>query len=260
MLAAYAERAAAAGEDDPPVAVRASAIAEDSAEASFAGGHDTYLWIRGEEALLDAVARCWASLFTARAISYRLEHGIDTGWEMAVVVQRMVPARAAGVMMTVNPVSGDRASIVVESVHGIGEGLVSGSVTPDRFVVSKVTGDVLEREVGEKLHEIVRDPVTGSGTAMLEIDAERAREVSVSDTEVAELAEIGRRAERFYGSPQDLEWAIDDGIFVLQCRPDTIWSSRPRPGESGGSPAGALGRIVSQLGGGQVKTEEKGSA
>jgi pyruvate,water dikinase len=240
---------------DAAVAVRSSALAEDSAEASFAGGHDTYLWVTGEDEVVDAVGRCWASLFTARAISYRLEHGIDTGWEMAVVVQRMVPARAAGVMMTVNPVTGDRASIVVESVYGLGEGLVSGSVTPDRFVVSKVTGEILGREVGEKLHEVVRDPASGTGTVMNEIAPERAKEPSVSDDEVAELAEIGRRAERHYGSAQDLEWAIDDGIFVLQCRPDTIWSARPRPGQADGeAPVGALGRIVNQLGAGQAKT------
>jgi pyruvate, water dikinase len=253
VLAAYRELPGDGAE--APVAVRSSALAEDSAEASFAGGHDTYLWVTGADAVIDALGRCWASLFTARALSYRLEHGIDTGWEMAVVVQRMVPARAAGVMMTVNPVTGDRASIVVESVYGLGEGLVSGSVTPDRFVVSKVTGEMLEREVGEKLHEVVRDPETGTGTVMNEIAPERAGEPSVSDDEVAELVEIGRRAERHYGSAQDLEWAIDDGIFVLQCRPDTIWSARPRPGQAEGhAPVGALGRIVSQLGAGQAKS------
>ncbi len=261
VAAAVAEAVAAAYRElavdgvNTPVAVRSSALAEDSAEASFAGGHDTYLWVTGEEEVVDAVGRCWASLFTARAISYRLEHGIDTGWEMAVVVQQMVPARAAGVMMTVNPITGDRASIVVESVYGLGEGLVSGSVTPDRFVVSKVTGDILERGIGEKLHEVVRDPESGTGTVMREIGPERSGEPSVTDEEVAELSEIGRRAERHYGSPQDLEWAIDDGIFVLQCRPDTIWSARPRPGQADGqAPVGALGRIVNQLGAGQAKT------
>lgn len=252
--AAYERIAAAAGESEPSVAVRSSAVAEDSAEASFAGGHDTYLWISGREAVIDAVLDCWCSLFTERAISYRLEHGIDTGWEMAVVVQRMVPARAAGVIMTVNPITGDRASIVVESVHGLGEALVSGLTTPDRFVVSKVTTEILGKEIGDKLHEVVRDDdAAGGGTVTVEVDPARVDTPSISDDEAVELAKIGRLAERHYGSPRDLEWAIADSTFVLQCRPETTWAARAAQAK----PAqGALNRVVQLLGGPKAAPKE----
>ncbi len=143
---AYLTLAERLGVDSPPVAVRSSSAAEDSAEHSFAGEHDSYLWIIGPDEVSDAVRRCWASLFTARAITYRARNGLSTSDDaMAVVIQHMVDARAAGVFMTLNPVNGDRSKIVVESVWGLGEPLVSGTATPDRFIIDKVTKEVLEQ-------------------------------------------------------------------------------------------------------------------
>lgn len=216
-----------------PVAVRSSATAEDMAEASFAGQQDTYLWIRGADEVVRAVRRCWASLFTPQAIAYRQHFGVPTrDLAMAVVVQRMVDAAAAGVMITLDPVTGDRSQITIESSYGLGLAVVGGEVTPDRFAVDKVTYDIRSRSVGTKPFAYRHDAASGEVVAV-DIPADDQGLPSITDGEVAALARLGRAVEKAHGNPQDIEWAIGPGpwgereIFLLQARPETVWSRTP---------------------------------
>jgi pyruvate, water dikinase len=236
------------GQDEVAVAVRSSSAAEDSAQHSFAGEHDSYLWVIGADEVSAAVRRCWASLFTARAISYRARGGFS-GDAMGVVVQRMVDARAAGVFMTLNPVNGDRSKVVIESVWGLGEPLVSGSVTPDRFVVDKVSGEILTREVAAKADRATRDPVTGKGIATVEVDEPDRARPSLTTEEILELLDIARTVERHAGTPQDGEFALDDSaIHLVQARPETVWSSKPARRVSTGQ-TGAMAHVLRVIAG-----------
>lgn len=236
--------------DDVAVAVRSSSAAEDSVEHSFAGEHDTYLWVRGGEEVLARVRDCWASLFTTRAMEYRRTAGLAGGGDaMAVVVQEMVPARAAGVFMTLNPENGDRSKVAVESVWGLGEPLVSGSVTPDGFLLDKVTGEVVRRSVVVKPTELVRAP-RGTGTVTVDVEADRQRLPSVNDGELAELLRLARAVERHFGCPQDGEFVIGSGggpddVYLVQSRPETVWSRRSLPAASQG--ATLMDSILSHL-------------
>ena len=226
--------------DDPPVAVRSSASAEDSADHSFAGEHDTFLWVRGVDAVLDAVRGCWASLYTARALEYRRHEGGIPEGAMAVVVQRMVDARSAGVFMTLNPSNGDRSKVVIESVWGLGEPVVSGQVDPDRFLVDKVTGQITRRDIAHKPEQAVRGPAGGLTTVA--VASSRQDAPSLTDNEIAALVDHARRIERAEGCPQDGEFALTaepapHNIHVLQTRPETAWSRRGRPVVAGGRTA-----------------------
>lgn len=229
---AVAYRRLCGGAFDAPVAVRSSATAEDLADASFAGQSETYLWIRGVDAVARAVLRCWGSLFTPQAIAYRrhLGMGLD-GLAMAVVVQRMVDARSAGVMITLDPVTGDRSQITIESSLGLGVAVVGGEVTPDRYAVDKVTFDIRSRVLGDKAIAYRFDPRAGE-VAVEEVAADDREQPSLSDDEVCELARLGRQVERAQGGPQDVEWAIGPGpegprqLFLLQMRPETVWSRK----------------------------------
>jgi pyruvate,water dikinase len=218
--------------DDVPVAVRSSALAEDLSTASFAGQLQTYLWIEGADAVVEHVRRCWSGFFTPEALSYRYRQGIAAeDARMSVGVQRMVRARSAGVMFTLNPLNGDRSKIVIESTWGLGEALVAGEVDPDRFTVDKVTLDLLSTVIGNKQVEHRPDP-SGGGVVVGEIQADRRSLPSLSGEEAVALARMGKAIERHAGQPQDIEWAIDadgDGILVLQARPETVWSRRERP-------------------------------
>jgi pyruvate, water dikinase len=216
--------------DGLPVAVRSSAVAEDAADASFAGVQDTYLWIQGAEAVVDAVRRCWASYFNDEAVAYRAGHsGSAPG--MSVAVQVMVDARAAGVMFTLNPVTGDPSCVAIEASYGLGTTVVSGEVTPDSFLVSKVTREIMRSVIGEKAVECVADPAKGT-TVVREVEQSRRERPSLEDDEVLRLTEVARAVERHYGCAQDLEWAIDrrsDELFLLQSRAETVWSQNPKP-------------------------------
>lgn len=225
---AYAALAARVGASDPPVAVRSSAVAEDSAEGSFAGLQDTYLWLSGADSVLDGVRRCWASYFNAEALSYREQTG-SSAEGMAVAVQYMIDARAAGVMFTLNPVSGDQSTIAIDAAWGLGEGVVSGEVTPDSYLYSKVTRELVKSEVGDKAKECLHDPEAG-GTRLVEVDDERRSRLCLTEEQVEALAELADRALKHYGAHQDLEWAIDpEGeLFLLQSRPETVWSRKER--------------------------------
>jgi rifampicin phosphotransferase len=218
IVAAYEELGDGAS---VPVAVRSSATAEDLPTASFAGQQDTYLNIVGDEAVLDAARRCWASLWTDRAVSYRAGGGIDhRDVRLAVVVQRMVEATVAGVLFTANPLTGKRRQAVIDAAPGLGEAVVSGAVNPDHFVVDTTTGAIVERSLGDKRVEV--RTVVGGGTRRVEPEG-RDAEASLSDDQVRALAALGARVEAHYGAPQDTEWAIDDGgkVWLLQARPVT---------------------------------------
>ncbi|HEU4910136.1 MAG TPA: PEP/pyruvate-binding domain-containing protein, partial [Propionibacteriaceae bacterium] len=207
--------------DNEAVAVRSSATAEDLAYASFAGQQDTYLNVIGSAALLDAVRRCWASLWTDRAVSYRNANGIDhRSVALAVVVQRMIDATAAGVMFTANPVTGSRNETVIDASPGLGEAVVSGAVNPDHFVINSVDHKVLARRLGDKRMMITSLP--GGGTVHHEL-ADRSSEASLDEQQLRQLVDLGQRVEQQYGSPQDTEWALDSaGAFWLtQARPIT---------------------------------------
>jgi cytochrome P450 len=216
--------------DDVPVAVRSSATAEDSADTSFAGQQDTYLWVVGADAVVEHVRRCWASLYSARSLAYRADHGVDEDEiAIAVVVQEMVDATASGVAMTVHPRSGDRTKIVIDASYGLGEAVVSGAVTPDHFVVDKVLLEVLDTTIGTKHVELVADP-DGRRVVEREVPTERAQRPSLDAQQVRAVAELAKRAERHYGSPQDVEWALRDGeVVLLQSRPETVWANKPAP-------------------------------
>jgi pyruvate,water dikinase len=225
IIVAYGELCGAT--PGTPVAVRSSATTEDAEDASFAGLQDTYLWVMGGEAALKAVRSCWASLYSAPSISYRRKHNFpEGGVAMAVVVQRMVDARSAGVMFTRSPLTGDRSVVAIESAWGLGSSVVSGEVTPDRFVVGKITGEITVREISDKHAEHI--PRQEGGVADIAIEGERRRAPSISDEEILRLKEIGRQIERHYERPQDIEWAIDraGAILILQSRPETVWSSK----------------------------------
>jgi len=213
-----------------PLAVRSSATAEDSEDASFAGLQDTYLWVKGVEATLKYVRSCWASLYSVPSISYRRKHGMpENGVAIAVVVQEMVDARSAGVMFTRSPLTGDRSVITIEATWGLGSAVVSGEVTPDRFVIAKITGEISVREISDKFIQHV--PAESGGVKEVETPEEFRRVPSISDGELKALAEIGRKVERHYGRPQDIEWAIDrrGHILLLQSRPETVWSGKEKP-------------------------------
>jgi pyruvate,water dikinase len=215
---------------DSPLAVRSSATAEDSEDASFAGLQDTHLWVKGAEAVLKSVRSCWASLYSVASITYRRKHGMqENEVAIAVVVQEMVDARSAGVMFTRSPLTGDRSVITVEATWGLGSALVSGEVTPDRFVIAKITSEISVREISDKFIQHV--PAEGGGTKEVRTPEELRRVPSISDAELTALAEIGRKVERHYGRPQDIEWAIDRSgeILLLQSRPETVWSGKDQP-------------------------------
>ena len=223
-----------AGEGGAAVAVRSSATGEDGAETSFAGLQDTYLWVRGADAVTDQVRRCWASLYNAEAVGYRRRLKLsEQDLAMAVVVQRMVEPRCAGVMFTCSPVTGDRSVIAVEACWGLGSALVSGDVTPDSFTISKVTGEIVRREVAVKprLH---RAGPGGTGVAAADVPGPLQEAACLSDAELAALARLGGLVEDHYGAPQDIEWAITDGaspqesVVLLQSRPETVWTRRRR--------------------------------
>jgi pyruvate,water dikinase len=214
------------------VAVRSSATAEDLPDASFAGQQETFLNVRGVDELLENIVKCWSSLFTPRAIFYRNEKGFaHEKVFISVGVQKMVNSRAAGVMFTLNPVTGDTRHIVIEGTHGLGEAVVSGSVTPDDFIVDKVSMKIIEKRISKKTVQYIRDSQTGK-TVHGDVPVDKQEQPCVNDEEILKLAELAKRIEQHYGKPQDIEWAIDRdipfpaNIFIVQSRPETVWSAR----------------------------------
>ena len=251
---AYEELCRRTNSVDVPVAVRSSATSEDSPDASFAGEHDTYLWIRGADDVVDAVRRCWASLFTDRATCYREEMGYEhRSVEMCVVVQKMVHPKSAGVAFTLDPTNGDRSQIAIDSSWGFGEAVVAGEVTPDNYLIDKVMFDITKRVVSAKTHEYVL--TDDDHVRKVETPEDRVLQPSLTDAEIKGIARLAKTAEQHYGSPQDIEWAVDadlpegENVILLQSRPETVWSKKgPKTVVSPGAKAGDfMSSIVSTL-------------
>ncbi|GAB3814715.1 rifamycin-inactivating phosphotransferase [Kribbella italica] len=215
--------------EDTAYAVRSSATAEDLPTASFAGQQDTYLNVVGAAAILEHVSRCWASLFTERAVTYRQRNGIDhRAVHMAVVVQQMVFSQASGIMFTADPVTGNRKVATVDAGFGLGEALVSGLVNPDVFTVRD--GEVVAKTVSAKRLAVQALP-TG-GTEEVALDAGQQKQPALTDAQVVRLVELGRRIEAHFGRPQDIEWClVDDEFQIVQSRPITTLFPVPRTGD-----------------------------
>ena len=214
------------------VAVRSSATAEDLPDASFAGQQETFLNTRGTGELIKNTIKCWSSLFTPRAIFYRTEKGFKhESVLISVGVQKMINSKCAGVVFTMNPVTGDLTQIMIEGNWGLGESVVSGAVTPDHFEVDKSTQKILVRIIAKKPVEYIRDPKTGK-TVHAKIPDNRQDVPCITDQEISKIAEYAQRIEQHYGKPQDIEWAIDrdlkfpESVFIVQSRPETVWSSK----------------------------------
>jgi pyruvate,water dikinase len=251
----YAQLAATTGVQSPPVAVRSSAVGEDSEDATFAGQQETYLWVRGVEHVCDAVRDCWVSLYSQPAISYRARLG--RSWTatpaMGVTVQLMVDAEVSGVMFTCSPLTGDPSVVAINASWGLGLAIVGGEVTPDDFLLSKVTGEVLREQVSHKDVEYVPDE-RGRGAVRTEVPVQR-RDVACLDSDaLASLVELGRRVERHFGGHQDVEWAIArgstaaDGLFAVQARPVTAIARPKAPAP----PASAMALVMSTFGVGRA--------
>lgn len=209
------------------VAVRSSATTEDAADASFAGLQDTYLWVGDAQAVLHKVRSCWASLYSVDSVSYRRrKHFPENEVAMAVVVQAMVDACTAGVMFTRSPTTGDRSVITIEGSWGLGSAVVSGEVTPDRWVLGKITGEISRRDISTKL---IRHVPGADGVDEEAVPEDIRNQPCLSDAQLQGLRSIGRAVERHYGCPQDIEWAVDKAgrIHLLQSRPETVWAARP---------------------------------
>jgi len=244
----YAALCAHCEVEDIPVAVRSSATSEDSPDASFAGEHDTYLWVRGADAVLEKIRACWASLYTDRAIAYREEMGYHhDDVDMSVAVQKMVHPRAAGVAFTLDPTNGDRSGICIDAAWGFGEGVVSGDITPDNFLVDKVMWHINRRTISPKAHayRLAEDRIH-----RVELDEATANAPSLTDVEIVAIAKLARTAEKHYGCPQDIEWAIDQDlppgadVVLLQARPETVWSKKTKKISTG---ADQMASIVETL-------------
>jgi pyruvate, water dikinase len=251
VRAAYAELCERCTSDAVPVAVRSSATSEDLPDASFAGEHDTYLWVRGPTEVLRHLTRCWSSLFTARAIAYRRERGYDHDVvAMSVGVQKMVRPTASGVAFTLNPRDGDRSQVAVEAAWGFGEAIVSGEVTPDSFLVDKVLGEIVQRTISDKAVEYRLGD--GDRVERVEVDEARRTTPSLTDDQVKAVARLARLAEKHYRCPQDVEWALDadlppdQAVTLLQARPETVWS-RQTPTPIAGAANDPMASIVATL-------------
>lgn len=231
---AYQELTKRVQSSNVPVAVRSSATAEDLPGASFAGQQESFLNAEGADEVVKKTVRCWSSLFTPRAIFYRTKKGFKHEQVLiSVGVQKMVDARSAGVMFTINPVTGERNQIIIEGTWGLGEAVVSGAETPDYFVVDKSSLEIVERKIAKKTVEYIRDRETGK-TEHSEVSLERQKKPCITDEEICRLAEVGNLIDKHYGTPQDIEWALDrdlefpENTFIVQSRPETVWSTKEK--------------------------------
>ena len=245
---------AAAGDARPAaalrVAVRSSAVSEDGTGASFAGQYETYLGVSGVTDVLTHIRKCWASGYSARALEYRRRlggGGVPHVLDLAVGVLELVDVRSAGVAFTLDPVTGDRNTLVVEANWGFGESVVSGQVSPDHWTVNRATGDIVTRRTGDKRVWSVFSPAAGR-VALEPIPADRAARPCLTDDEVRYLARQATRIEAAEGdAPQDVEWAIasglpfPDSVFILQHRPETTWTAGPAGSDDAAGPTASAG-------------------
>ncbi len=233
---AYAELGKRVGQADPFVAVRSSATAEDLPDASFAGQQDTYLNVKGAETIVAKVKECYASCFTDRAVYYREKQGFDhLDVALSAAVQMMVFSKAAGVMFTVNVATGEDKNILIEGAWGLGEYVVQGTVTPDNYTVEKASGKIIEKNVNAQDIKLVRKE-TGD-CEEVRVPAEEEQMQKLTDAQIEELAGYAKKIEEHYGCYMDMEWGVDERdnkIWILQARPETVWSRRNK--ENGGAP------------------------
>lgn len=269
IVDAYDELSHRESVDEEFVAVRSSATAEDTAQYSFAGMFQSFLNVRGGSTLVERVKECWASAFGTRVLFYRLRQGITDEALIAVIVQKMVNSEKSGVLFTVDPARNDPRTLVIEAAWGLGEVVVAGDVTPDRYEVDKERLSMV-RMIGRKDFMLVRDEATGENVRV-DLDEEKASAPVLSDEEVRALAELGIRDEEHYGAPQDAEWAIEDGtIYLVQTRPVTTLGERkvaPKPtpqgdilvhglGASPGTASGTVRILATPEEGGKLKEGE----
>jgi pyruvate,water dikinase len=242
ILAAYHLLGQQIDEAEPAVAIRSSAIAEDGNLHSYAGIHDSFLWVDGFEEVLNKISCCRNSLFSERAKMYRSKIEETAVPQMAVIVQAMVPAQTSGVMMTLNPSNGDRSKIVIESTWGLGQMLVDGSIIPDRFLIDKVTNQLIETKLARKTKQLQPQLFPNSGVSTINVAANRQEIPSLTQEEIEQLADYGRQLEAHFSIPQDIEFATNkNNIFILQSRPETVWSQKKR------QPFGLTTRPVEQI-------------
>ena len=232
---AYAELAHKVGEELPFVAVRSSATAEDLPDASFAGQQDTYLNVQGADVVIAKVKECYASCFTDRAVYYREKQGFDhLDVALSAVVQMMVFSKASGVMFTVNVANGNDENILIEAAYGLGEYVVQGTVTPDNYTVAKATNSIIECNVNEQDIMLVRKK--GGDCEELPVPVELRKTQTLTNEQILELAKYAKQIEKHYGCYMDIEWGIDERtnkIWILQARPETVWSRRNSDGKKG---------------------------
>jgi pyruvate,water dikinase len=219
LVAAYAALGERCGVEEPSVAVRSSAVDEDGAAASFAGQHETYLNIVGATDVADAVARCWASARSARALEYRRWQGLGGESRQAVLVQQLVPADVSAVVFSANPVSGAHDEVVINASWGLGESIVGGTVTPDTWTVRKRDLAVAARQIGEKRRMTVRAP---GGTREVDVPRPMRTQPALTESQALEIARLALALEHAMGWPVDVECAWTAGrLYLLQCRPIT---------------------------------------
>jgi pyruvate,water dikinase len=209
----------------PPVAVRSSAVSEDGESASFAGQQETFLNVRGEDAVVRAVQACWASFFSPRAMFYRAQKGTLSDVRMAVVVQEMVPADKSGVLFTIDPIRRRRDRMVIEAVFGLGEGVVSGEITPDHYVLDRDTGSIVSEFIAVQSNAVMYDDQK-AGTRHVELSEADGGARVLTDAQLGDLHLMGLQVEALFGSPQDIEWSFRGSeLLLLQSRPITTLSS-----------------------------------
>ena len=231
--AAYVELGKRVGEENPYVAVRSSATAEDLPDASFAGQQDTYLNVQGAETIIAKVKECYASCFTDRAVYYREKQGFDhIEVALSAVVQMMVFSKTSGVMFTVNVATGDDNNILIEAAFGLGEYVVQGTVTPDNYTISKHDHKIIDRCVNEQDIMLVRKK--GGDCEEVQVPEELRKVQTLTDEQILELADYAKKIEKHYGCYMDMEWAVDhkDRLWILQARPETVWSKKNKEKKS----------------------------
>jgi len=240
VVDAYKKLSQMAGLDEAYVAVRSSATAEDLPDASFAGQQETYLNVKGQQEVLEKLKECYASLFTDRAIFYRAQKGFSqSAVSLAAAIQLMVFSKASGVMFTLDVSNGDRSVVLIEASYGLGEYVVQGTVTPDEYYVRKSDMEIIKKNINKKTKQLVRLP--NGGTVEQEVPAELQDKPALTDDQIKTLASYGIAIEKHYGKPMDTEWALDETtntLFIVQARPETVWSSKAAAKEEAAIAAG----------------------
>ncbi|MDD1776080.1 MAG: phosphoenolpyruvate synthase [Candidatus Methanomethylicus sp.] len=250
IIGAYRELGEKLNTKDPTVAIRSSATAEDLPGASFAGQQDTYLFISGEKPLIKYVIKCFSSLFTPRAIAYRKEKGFDDRKVyLSVAVQKMINSKAAGVIFTLDPATGNREVVTIESTWGVGETIVQGRVRPDQYIIDKKTMRIVEKTISKKEIMSLRAPSEGGGGFLKEIPvpADKSEVACISDDQVLLLGKYAIEIEDHYKQPMDIEWALEDQnkeLYIVQARPETVWSQKDTKKEVGPAMSGIQKRLL----------------